>query len=266
MTAPPSCRFFLGGHDLEMVTIADLLRKAGFAGRVEDKHLSWGAKASAYANEIRESLRRGETPVLIELADDLDDSFERSRILSVDHHGTRAGAEAPSALRQIFDLAGRSHGLSWTRHYALVEANDIGHAAGLGAAGAAPAEIRALRDADRRTQGIGVDVEEESRRAIAAMIRRGGLSIVETKAPTSSAIADFLLPEYGGPGAPNLLVLMPDKAAFFGEGRVVRALACFPGCWYGGALPDKGFWGAPRASVSSADELAATIAKLLDGA
>jgi hypothetical protein len=266
MTAAPSCRFFLGGHDLEMVTIAELLREAGLGGRVEDKHLSWGAKASAYAKEIRESLRNGETPVLIELADDLGEDAGRSRILFVDHHGERAGAGAPSALRQIFDLAGPGRGLSWTRHCALVEANDIGHAEGLRAAGASPAEIRAIRDADRRAQGIGAGVEEESRRAIATMTWQGGLAIVNTKAHTSSAIIDFLLPEYGGPGARNLLVLMPDKAAFSGEGKVVLALSCVPGSWCGGALPERGYWGAPRASTGSAARLAATITTLLGGA
>lgn len=259
-----SYRFFLGGHDLEMHTIRELLMEAGLGGAIADHGLAWGAKASAYASDIRASLARGETPVLIELADDLGACFERNRILFVDHHAERAGSDAPSALRQIFDLIAAGRKPIWTRWFALVEANDIGHAEALRRLGASPAEIRAVRDADRRAQGVGTQIEAESRRAIAGMQRRGALAIVGTTASTSSAIADFLLPEYDGPGPGNLIVLMPDKIAFFGDGCVVRALADVPACWYGGALPERGYWGAPRASVAAVEPLIDRIAALLN--
>lgn len=256
-------RFFLGGHDLEMVAIRDLLVGAGHGDRVEDKRLAWGVKASAYRDEIGASLARGETPVLIELPDDLDRRIDRAALLLVDHHGARAGADAPSALRQIFDLLG---GGTWTRRLALVEANDVGHAEGMRELGASPDEIRKIRDADRNAQGVSAEVETESRRALAAARRRGGLTIVETTAPTASAICDFLLPEYGGAGAGNLLVVMPGKVAFFGEGRVVRALAAVPDSWHGGALPKTGYWGSPREALGSVDELIARISGVLGAA
>lgn len=253
MTAP-SHRFFLGGRDLEMLAIRELLIEAGLGDRTVDHGLAWGARASAYAGGIAASLACGETPVLIELADDLGDDFDRSRILFVDHHGARAGADRPSSLRQVFALIAPGRELVWTRWMALVEANDIGHAEGLRRLGAAHEEIRRVRDADRRAQGITPEIEAESRRAIAGLVRRDGLAIVETTAATSSAIADFLLPEYGGPRVDELLVLMPGKAGFFGAGAVIRALAAAPDwqarCWYGGALPETGFWGAPLAPGS----------------
>lgn len=41
--------FFLGGRDLEMVTIRDLLLASGVdSADVHDAELRWGAKASAY--------------------------------------------------------------------------------------------------------------------------------------------------------------------------------------------------------------------------
>ena len=43
---------FLGGHDLEMATIADFARTKLPPGQLHDKHLAWGAKASVYLDEI----------------------------------------------------------------------------------------------------------------------------------------------------------------------------------------------------------------------
>ena len=37
---------------------------------------------------------------------------------------------------------------------------------------------------------------------------------------------------------------MTTKVGFFGNGAVIEALKSWPGCWYGGALPERGFWGA----------------------
>lgn len=267
MTAPAPHRFVLGGQDLEMLTIRQLLDAAGLAGFTTDHNLPWGARASAYDAEIRASLKRGEKPVLVELASDLAADIDPARLILVDHHGARAGAQAPSSLRQVFDLIAPGRALSWTRWHALVEANDIGHAQGLRALGANADEVRKVRDADRRAQGIGAAVETESRRALAGLAWHGGLAVVSTDAPTSSAIADFALPEYGGPQLEDLLVLMPDKAAFFGNGAVVLALARAPAwkslCWHGGALPARGFWGAPLVSRQAGEALIGEVAGIL---
>ena len=258
--------FFLGGHDLEMLTIRQLLADVGLAQATTDHALTWGARASAYEGEIRAALARGQTPVLVELADDLPGDIDRARLILVDHHGGRAGANQPSALRQVFELLPPG-AAAWTRWFDLVAANDIAHAPGLRAAGADADEVRAVRDADRRAQGIGPAVEAESRRALAGLVWHGGLAVVTTQAHTSSAIADFALPEYGGPQVDNLLVLMPDKAAFFGGGAVVLALAQAPAwkavCWHGGALPLRGFWGAPLASRQAGEALIGEVADIL---
>lgn len=62
--------FFLGGADLEMATIRALLDET-VPGNVHDKGLRWGAKASAYREEIMSALAQGLTPVLVELEDNL---------------------------------------------------------------------------------------------------------------------------------------------------------------------------------------------------
>jgi hypothetical protein len=240
----PHMRYFLGGVDLEMTEIRNLLEEVGLGARIVDHSLRWGALASAYEPEIRAALAAGETPVLIELSDDLPEDIDRGRLVVIDHHGVRAGVAKPSSLRQVFDLAGAPRDARWTRQRALVEANDVGHIPAMRALGASAEEIRAVRDADRAAQGVTDATEAESRLALAGAQKRGSLLIVRTTAANSSAIGDFVTPEYGGPGAENLVVVMPDKVAFFGSGAVVQALADVPGCWYGGALPEHGYWGA----------------------
>ena len=115
---------------------------------------------------------------------------------------------------------------------------------GLRALGASSREIVAIRNQDRRAQGVNAGIERESRRAVAEATRAGGLTIVTTSAATSSAITDFIQPEFGGPGAANLLVQMPGKLAFFGSGAVIARLQTVAGSYWGGALPEEGYWGA----------------------
>ena len=84
--------FFLGGRDLEMLEIGRLLEAE--SAIVTDRQLSWGAAVSDYHSEIQAALGAGQTPVLVELMDDLSpECFDRSRTIVVDHHGALAGAE-----------------------------------------------------------------------------------------------------------------------------------------------------------------------------
>jgi hypothetical protein len=255
-------RFFLGGRDLEMAEIARLLSEVGLADRCVDAGLVWGARASVHAAAIDAALAVGETPVLVELADDLSPDLDRARLVFVDHHGSRAGAGRPTSLEQIFALVGSPRGAVWTRRRALVAANDRGHAPAMRAIGASPAEIREIRDADRAAQGVTPEIEALSRRALAAARSVGPLLVIETAAPTATAVVDFLLPEYGGPGADEVLVATPATIGFHGSGRVIADLSARPGCWYGGELPERGFWGSPRDGIDL-DDLAQTIARRL---
>jgi len=236
--------FFLGGRDLEMLEIRHLL-EAHAAGQVEDLGLAWGARASAYRPGIEAALARGETPVLVELQDDLPPEIDRARLLAVDHHGEAAAR--PTSIEQVFALLGLPPA-AWTRRLALVAANDRGHVAGLLEAGATAEEVAAIRAADRAAQGVTAADEAEAGRAIATRQVSGRLTEVTTSSLTSSAIADRMLPVMGGPGHDALLVVMPGKLAAFAEGRAIQRLAAeVPGGYWGGDLPRRGFWGASRA-------------------
>lgn len=232
--------FFLGGRDLEMLAIRELLEEAA-PGRFHDKALSWGARASAYRDEIDACRSRGDTPVLVELEDDLG----LDALVVVDHHGQRAGEDAKTSLEQVFDLLALPPE-RWTRWHTLVAANDRAYIPGLVAAGATREEIVRVRAADRAAQGITPDEEAEAERALeqAVSLCGGQLTVVNARHARLAAVEDRLHAALGGPGFDNLLLIAPDEVNFSGDGRVVLALESrFPGGWYGGALPGQGFWG-----------------------
>lgn len=234
--------FFLGGQDLEMRTIRAWLETYA-PGRWHDKNLGWGARASAYREEIAACLDADQTPVLVELEDDLNLAPER--IVSVDHHGPRAGKDRPTSLHQVFDLL-ELPPTAWTRRHNLVAANDWGYIPALLELGASPEEIAAIRAEDRAAQGVTPEQEAQAATAVRAAETLAGGELILVRLPHSrtSAATDRLEPALGGPGCRNLLVLCPDETAFFGAGNLVMELdRAFPGGWYGGALPKRGFWG-----------------------
>lgn len=232
--------FFLGGYDLEMVTIRDLL--ASMSGvRLVDRKLAWGAKASAYSEDIEGAIARVETPVLVELENDL--GLDPALFINLDHHGASAGAAASTSLEQLFQLLALPPS-DWTRWYALVAANDRGHIPAMREMGASEAEVAQVRAADREAQGITADQERDAEAAIARAESVGGgdLTIVRLPHEKTAAVVDRLAMQPDPPE--NVLVLSPNEVNFFGRGDLVHALDTqFPGGWTGGALPVRGFWG-----------------------
>jgi len=245
-----SREFFLGGHDLEMVTIRDLLAEHA-PGQFHDKGLGWGAKASAYRDEIHAAIARGQIPVLIELEDDLgltrdeDRISDPTRTIIVDHHGPRTGKDQPTSLHQVFSLLELDPAL-WTRWFDLVAANDRGYVPALLEIGATRDEIVRIRAADRAAQGITPDEEAQGEKALetAQVLAGGRLILVGLPHDRTAVVSDRLALNPGNAAADNLFILGRDEIHFFGEGRLVLSLnTAFPGGWYGGALPDRGFWG-----------------------
>jgi hypothetical protein len=234
--------FCLGGHDLEMLTIKQLLAEHS-QHPVLDKNLSWGAAASAYKTEISKAIRQNITPVLVELENDL--KLNSEQVILIDHHGKQAGATQPTALHQVFNLLSLPAS-NWTRWFDLVAANDRNHIAGLQAINASQAEIIKIREADRRAQGISAADDTAAQQALGTIEIKndGALCIVHLNHCRTTAVVDALHPALGGVGYRNLLIVSPQELNFFGEGPRVQALAKeFSNSWYGGALPTRGFWG-----------------------
>jgi len=240
--------FFLGGRDLEMATIAALLTTQA-AGHFLDKGLPWGAKASAYWDEIVIAQTRGDTPVLVELENDL--GLTVPDVIFVDHHGSCAGANKPTSLEQVFHLLGLPPA-AWTPWYDLVAANDRGHIRALRSLGAADADVRSVRREEWRVQGITDSEVAAAQEALSRREEERSLIIVTIPHERSTLIADLIDPAFGGTGMKNLFVVSPNQVNFQGEGRVVVALSkAFPGGWLGGELPAYGFWGHDRSGLNS---------------
>ncbi len=241
----PNYHFFLGGHDLEMITIRELVARHTPCV-IHDRLLHWGAKASDYRAEIARALETGATPVLIELRQDLPLPPEKIRI--IDHHGAQAGHDKPTSLEQVFALLSLPDTL-WDRHLQLVAANDRGYIPAMLELDASREEIASIRQQDRHAQGITA-AEEQAAEAAAQQLDwlfDGRLVVAHLPHNKTAALVDRLqLGQWGqnGAGCDNILVFSPREVNFFGDGQAVHALNLeFPGGWYGGDLPVKGFWG-----------------------
>ena len=253
-------RFFLGGHDLEMLEIARLVALTLGADAVLDKGLPWhGALASAYAGEIAAALGRGLVPVLVELRPDLDGAM-LARCVVVDHHGDLAGADRPTSLEQVFALLGLPPS-AWTRRLALVAANDRGWIPELRAMGASEAEIAAIRAEDRAAQGVTAEEEAAAEAALAERVPSLGGSLLLVRLPhgRTAPVFDRLALETAPGEPPDTLVVSPGELNFSGAGGRVLALAeAYPAGWSGGALPARGFWG-HGTPLPALDEVLAVI-------
>ena len=235
----------LGGYDAEMLAIADACRKAGVA--VVDKHLGWGAAASAYKEEIAAAISEGKTPVLVELA--LDIELPANAVV-VDHHNENAGR--PASILQVLDLLGQQP----TRRQQLIAANDCGYIPGMLALGATPEEVAEVRLADRSAQGITPEQEAEAERAIAAAQVVNGVSIIKMAHSKTATVCDRL---FNPDKEQRLLILSADgESNFYGNGKLCQLLLgedtgaktaegytiySHFGGWIGGNLPTSGFWG-----------------------
>lgn len=243
MSAASELVFFLGGQDLEMVTLRALLEESA-PGRFYDAGLGWSeAKASRYRETIEAVAKRGQVPVLVELENDL--GLDEVDCVVVDHHGSRAGRGRATALEQVFDLLELPRE-RWDRWLELVAANDRAYIAGLAEAGASREEMVRVRAADRRAQGIGEAEEQAAERAVEGVESRlgGRLLVAHLPHARTAALTDRLAPELGGPGFDNLLIRSPGEVNVFAAGPVIEHLAAaFPDGWYGGNLPQHGYFG-----------------------
>ena len=227
--------YLLGGHDLEMTEIAKVLRSSDVQFR--DENLGWDDSVFArYRSSVDEILAASGTPVLVEIRE-IPDSY-LNRVEVIDHHGPNS-ADLTSLEQVLARL-----GLPPTRWQALVAANDKGHIDGLLALSATPEEIRQVRAADRRAQGITAAEEVQAEHAIArADSPTRGLTVVQLPHARMATVADRLHAASGGPGFGNLLVVSPREINFSGDGWLVERLHAAFGGFYGGNLPSRGFWG-----------------------
>lgn len=197
--------FLLGGNDLEMTTIKNLLVNAG--EQFETHDLRWdNAKLSSYEKTLEEYGNSPDYQIYgIELNEDIPhpDNYVR-----IDHHNDFANK--PSSLEQVAKLLD----LAMDRHMQLVAANDARYIPGMIKLGASREEIDDIRRADRAAQGVS---EGEDERLAEESLKSckgdtSNLYVVESLTSKFSTICDRIYPYR------RLLIYNDDVAEFYGEG------------------------------------------------
>lgn len=196
--------FLLGGNDLEMTTIKNLLVNAG--EQFETHDLRWdNAKLSSYEKTLEEYGNSPDYQIYgIELNEDIPhpDNYVR-----IDHHNDFANK--PSSLEQVATLLG----LEMDRHMQLVAANDSRYIPGMIKLGASREEIDDIRRADRAAQGVSEGDESLAEKSLESC--EGNiydLYVVKSLTSKFSTICDRRYPYR------RLLIYNDDVAEFYGEG------------------------------------------------
>ena len=197
--------FLLGGNDLEMTTIKNLLVNAG--EQFETHDLRWdNAKLSSYEKTLKGYGNSPDYQIYgIELNEDIPhpDNYVR-----IDHHNDFANK--PSSLEQVATLLG----LAMDRHMQLVAANDARYIPGMIKLGASREEIDDIRRADRAAQGVSEGDDERLAEESLKSCKGDASNLYVVKSLTSkfSAICDRMYPYR------RLLIYNDDVAEFYGEG------------------------------------------------
>ncbi|MFZ2523434.1 MAG: hypothetical protein WAW92_03550 [Minisyncoccia bacterium] len=212
--------FFLGGQDLEMLTIRKLLEENN--QEFFDRQLKWGAKASDYPVLMNPASfgngDSGKMPVLVEL--DIDGGPLPYGAIVVDHHNNRSGELA--SILQVFKLLG----IEPTREHLLIAANDSGYIPAMLHAGATSEEIADIRRLDREAQGVTVEMEIEAEDAIYCRTEDKGVVIVQLPHNKVSAVTDRMFTSWPD-GRENLVVVckmgnFDYEVYYFGRGDICR--------------------------------------------
>lgn len=192
--------FLLGGYDLEMLTIRQMLEDRKDCV-VIDKHLRWdNAKLSAYHDELQ---TYANNIYGIELQEDLVPPANYHRI---DHHNDLDGL--PSAVEQVAEVLG----VPLSRDQQLVAANDKGYIPAMQQLAATAEEIDNIRKRDRAAQGITAEEEMLAERSVSENLTRcGTLTIVKSLTSRFSPICDRLFPYQ------QLLIYTEYEWMYYGE-------------------------------------------------
>lgn len=195
--------FLLGGYDLEMLTIKQMLEGMDDCV-VIDKQLRWdNARLSAYQDELRHYTYNNIYG--IELQEDITppDNYHR-----IDHHNDWDSKK--SALEQVAEVLE----VTLNRQQQLIAANDKGYIPAMQELSATEEEIASIRKEDRKAQGVTEVEEQLAEETIKNHLQWcGSLAIVKSQASRFSPICDRLFPYK------RLLIYTDHEWVFYGEGK-----------------------------------------------
>ncbi len=194
--------FLLGGMDLEMQTIRDILQEHGCT--FYDNGLSWeNAYLSAYADKIR--IHQDDEIIGVELRTDIETP---NNYVLIDHHNDRCHEK--SSIEQVAERLD----IELTKYQMMVAANDREYIEGLVKMGASSTEIESIRRFDRKCQGVTEEEEEQALRDIARQCQYGELTVIETQIQHFSPIVDSLYP------IKKLIILSNLELTYYGTNSV----------------------------------------------
>ena len=194
--------FLLGGADLEMHTIRDVLSREGIT--FFDHHLRWdNALLSSYKLELH-TVKDGQIVFGIELREDImPPECDRA----IDHHNELSAS--PCALEQVMKIFQQP----MNRYEQLVAANDKSYIPGMLELDASEEEIESIRRADRKAQGVTDEEEHLAEKAIASNLEiKDDLIIVQALCSRFSPICDRLFPYH------KLLIYTDSDWMYYGDG------------------------------------------------
>ena len=166
--------FLIGGHDLEMLEIINILNKSGI--KYIDKNLSWGAKLSDYSDEL------SFTGVIYGVELEMDIAPPKNYI-EIDHHNENS--DKKSSLEQVSELLD----IKLSREQELIAANDRGYIGGMKSVCATQDEIDFIRSLDRKAQGITEQDENLARKSVQNSKQS---NIIFAFTPKFSSISDLV--------------------------------------------------------------------------
>lgn len=186
MKHPTNKYFFLGGLDLEMYEIENLVLQCGCV--CYNASLKWdNAFLSNYSQELkRHSEKPGNIIYGVELKEDIPvpDNY-----VKIDHHNEYSNRR--SSLEQVAEILN----VDLTRYQKLVAANDVGYIPAMLNMGATIEEIESIRTADRCAQGVSAEDESLAEQAIQENLTQvKDLIVVHAFSSTFSPICDRLYP------------------------------------------------------------------------
>ena len=195
--------FLLGGMDLEMRTIRDILSEHRVT--FYDRSLRWDNAVLSQYHDVLEQYGSDEGVTIygIELT---EDTACPANYVRIDHHNDFS--YKPSSLIQVADLLG----VPVSRYHRLVAANDERYIPGMLSMGASDEEISRIRMLDRKSQGVTEEDEQAAVRSINENKRLcGNLTVIRSYSRAFSPICDRLYP-YG-----NLLLYTEREAVYYGS-------------------------------------------------
>ncbi len=185
--------FFLGGYDLEMITIKEILEQNCI--KFIDKNLLWGAKLSDYNDELKKYTNYTIYGIELELDIDAPNNY-----IEIDHHNKNNNK--PSSIEQVAKILD----IKLDRYQQLVSANDSGYIPAMKKINATSKEINNIRLLDRQAQGITKKDEHLAMKTL----ENNNSNIIYSYTQHFSSIADRVYNKYK-----NYIIYNDTKIVFY---------------------------------------------------